>query len=142
MGETMIYVDANLWIYWFDQRLPEHKYVLKAMRQATQEGVIINVVTLMEVAHYFRNLGAEEFHEKLDMIQGLTTLKMVDLDVALARSSIDQLAKYGKVGIGGRDSVIIATMESVGVMRIATHDRVFARIKGLEVIDPIPANPK
>lgn len=136
----MIYVDANFWIYWFDQRLPEHKHVLRAMRQAMQEGVIINVVTLMEVAHYFRNLAAEEFHEKLDTIQSLTTLKIVDLDADLAKSAINWLAKYGRIGVGSRDSIIIATMESLGIMRIATHDKVFTKIKGLEAIDPIPAN--
>ncbi|WXG47553.1 MAG: type II toxin-antitoxin system VapC family toxin [Candidatus Atabeyarchaeum deiterrae] len=136
----MIYVDANFWIYWFDQRLPEHKHVLRHMRQVIQEGVILNVVTLMEVAHYFRNLAAEEFREKLDTIQSLTTLKVVSLDLDLAKSAFDKLAKYAKIGVGSRDSVIIATMESVGTKRIATHDRVFTRIKGLEVIDPIPAN--
>jgi hypothetical protein len=83
MGDTMIYVDANFWIYWFDQRLPEHKHVLKPMRKAIQEGVVLSVVTLMEVAHYFRNLAGEEFHEKLDAIQSLTTLKIVDFDVDL-----------------------------------------------------------
>jgi predicted nucleic acid-binding protein len=51
------------------------------------------------------------------------------------------LAKYARIGVGGRDSVIIATMKSAGIMRIATHDKVFTKVKGLEVIDPIPANP-
>jgi hypothetical protein len=138
MGDTMIYVDANFWIYWFDQRLPEHKHVLRSMRNAIQEGVILNVVTLMEVAHYFRGLAVEEFHEKLDAIQSLTTLKIVNLDVSLSKLALDQLVRYAKIGVGGRDSIIIATMKLAGIMRIATHDKVFKRVKGLEVIDPIP----
>jgi predicted nucleic acid-binding protein len=46
--------------------------------------------------------------------------------------------KYTKIGIGGRDSVILATMKATSTKRIATHDEVFKKIENLEVIDPIP----
>jgi predicted nucleic acid-binding protein len=46
--------------------------------------------------------------------------------------------KYAKIGIGGRDSVILATMKATNTKRIATHDEVFKKIENLEVIDPIP----
>ncbi|MGQ9720480.1 MAG: type II toxin-antitoxin system VapC family toxin [Candidatus Jordarchaeum sp.] len=138
MGKAMIYVDANYWIYWFDQRLPEHKYVLKPMREAFREGIILNVFTLIEVAHYLRNLTEKEFFDKLDKIQSLTSLKLVDLETELLKVSLEQLIRHARVGIGGRDSIILATMQTLGVKRIATHDRFFTKIKGLEVIDTIP----
>jgi len=134
----MIYVDANFWIYWFDQRLPEHKYVLKSMRSAVQEGIILNIITLIEVAHYLRHLPKEEFEEKIDAIINLETLTFVSLDVNLARLAFEQLTNYAKIGIGGRDSVILATMKVSGTKRILSHDEVFKRIEGLEAIDPIP----
>lgn len=133
----MIYVDANYWIYWFDSRLPEHKHVLKTMREALREGIILNVVTLIEVAHYLRNLAEKEFLDKLSKIQSLASIKFVNLDMELLSVALKQLVKYARVGIGGRDSVILATMKALGVKRIATHDKVFARIEGLEVIDSI-----
>ncbi len=37
----MIYVDADYWIYWFDQCLPEHRYVIKPVRTAVREGIIL-----------------------------------------------------------------------------------------------------
>jgi len=80
----MIYVDANYWIYWFDQRLPEHKHVLKPMRTAIHEGIVLNVVTLMEVAHYFRHLPKENFRRKLHTIQNLATLTLINLDLDIA----------------------------------------------------------
>lgn len=101
----MIYVDANYWIYWFDQRLPEHKHVLKPMRTTIHEGIILNVVTLMEVAHYFRHLPKENFRRKLHTIQNLATLTFISLDLDLAELAFEQLIKYAKIGIGGRDSV-------------------------------------
>lgn len=134
----MIYIDANFWIYWFDQRLSEHKHVLEPMREAVREGIILNIVTLMEVAHYLRYLPPEEFRDKLHKIQSLTTLKLINLDVELAELAFEQLMKYAKIGIGSRDSVILATMQKIGTKRIATHDKGFTRIKELEVIDPIP----
>jgi len=132
----LIYVDANYWIYWFDQRLREHKYVLKPMRTIIQEGIVLNVVTLMEVAHYFRHLPKENFRRKLHAIQNLATLTIINLD--LAELAFEQLMRYSKIGIGGRDGVILATMKATSVKRIATHDEVFKKIESLEVIDPIP----
>jgi DNA invertase Pin-like site-specific DNA recombinase len=44
------------WIYRFDQRAPEHRHILKLMREALQEGIVLNVVNLIEVAHYLHNL--------------------------------------------------------------------------------------
>ncbi|KPV63628.1 MAG: tRNA(fMet)-specific endonuclease VapC [Candidatus Bathyarchaeota archaeon BA2] len=134
----MIYVDANYWIYWFDQRLLEHKYVLKPMRTFIQEGIVLNVVTLMEVAHYFRHLPKENFRRKLHAIQNLVTLTLVNLDLDLAELAFEQLIRYAKIGIGGRDSVILATMKATGTKRIASHDEVFKKIESLEVIDHIP----
>ncbi|MGQ9597673.1 MAG: type II toxin-antitoxin system VapC family toxin [Thermoproteota archaeon] len=134
----MIYVDANYWIYWFDQRLPEHKHVTKTIRTAIHEGVVLNVVTLMEVAHYFRHLQKEDFRRKLSAIQNLATLTFVNLDLDIAELAFEQLIKYAKIGIGGRDSVILATMKATGTKRIATHDNVFKKIENIKVIDPIP----
>jgi predicted nucleic acid-binding protein len=134
----MIYVDANYWIYWFDQRLPEHKHVLKPMRTAIHEGIVLNVVTLMEVAHYFRHLPKEDFRRKLRAIQNLATLTFINLDLEIAELAFEQLVKYAKIGIGSRDSVILATMKATGTKIIASHDEVFEKIESLEVVDPIP----
>ena len=134
----MIYVDANYWIYWFDQRLPEHKHVLKPMRTAIHEGIVLNVVTLMEVAHYFRHLPKENFRRKLHTIQNLATLTLINLDLDTAELAFEQLIKYAKIGVGSRDSVILATMKITGTKIIASHDEVFKKIEDLEVVDPIP----
>ncbi len=133
----MIYVDANYWIYWFDSRLPEHEYVLKVMRGAVREGILLNTVTLMEVAHYFRHLQPDEFSVRMEAIQNLETLRLIGLDVNLVRPALRQLTNYAPVGVGGRDSVILATMEAAGVRRIASHDAVFRKVKWVKVVDPI-----
>ncbi len=134
----MIYVDANYWIYWFDQRLPEHEHVIKPMRNAIREGIVLNVITLMEVAHYFRHLPKEDFIRKLNVIQNLTTLTLFNLDLDLAELAFEKLVKYAKIGVGSRDSVILATLKAASTKRIVTHDEAFKKIESLEVIDVIP----
>jgi predicted nucleic acid-binding protein len=139
MGESMIYVDANYWIYWFDERLPEHRYVLGVMRRAVREGIVMNIVTLMEVAHFFRRLPAQDLRRVMERIKGLEGLELYPLDEGLAEGALEHLVRNAGIGVGGRDSVILSTMEAAGTRRIATHDEVFKRIPGLRVVDTIPA---
>jgi len=97
----------------------------------------MNAVTLIEVAHYFRHLPREEFLDRMTAIQDLDTLTLVNLDEDISRLAFEQLTEYAKIGIGGRDSVILATMKAAAVRRIATHDSVFKKVKSIKVIDAI-----
>jgi len=133
-----VYVDSNYWIYWMDRRHPEHEFVARAMRRAVKDGIILNVATLIEVAHYFRGLEQHEFSSRVDEMRNLSTLTLVDLDLATADIAVRLLARYAKAGLGGRDAVILATMQLQGVERILTHDRDFRKVKGIAVIDAIP----
>lgn len=133
-----VYVDSNYWIYWMDRRHPEHRFVTRAMRAAVKEGIILNIASFIEVAHYFRALEEPEFSSKMDELRNLRTLSLVELDMTTADQALGLLARYGKVGIGGRDAVILATMKLHGVKRILTHDRDFGKVKEIRVVDPIP----
>ncbi|MFQ5712282.1 MAG: PIN domain-containing protein [Candidatus Geothermarchaeales archaeon] len=93
---------------------------------------------MFEVAYYFRHLPPEELQGKVETIQNLSTLTLVDLNRVIAKAAIEKLKRYAGVGIGVRESVILATMEAEATQRIVTHDEVFKRVEGLEVIDTIP----
>jgi len=134
----LIYVDSNYWIYWLDSRLPEHKHVVEVMRRAISNGIVINYVTLIEVAHYLRRLPKEEFTRRMKLIQDLSSLIMVDLDDHVTRLALDMLPEHAAKGLGGRDCVILATMQNSRVKGIVTHDFAFRNIEGIQVIDTIP----
>jgi len=134
----MIYVDSNYWIYWFDERLPEHDYILEPMRSAIREGIVINYVTLMEIAHYLRHLRETEFKDRVDTIKHFSRLSFVDLDAAIVDLALALLVEHASEGIGGRDSIILATMKRNNVKRILTHDDAFKRVRGIKVTDTIP----
>ena len=134
----MIYVDSNYWIYWLDTRLPEHRHTINAMRRAVSGGIIMNYLTLVEVAHYLRSLPKEEFSHSIAAIQNLSTLTLVDLDHETTQMALEVLPQYWNKGLGGRDCVIIATMKVHSVKEILTHDRAFANVEEIRVVDTIP----
>ncbi|MGD0405444.1 MAG: hypothetical protein ABSB10_02165 [Candidatus Bathyarchaeia archaeon] len=49
----MIFIDSNMWCYYFDKRLPEHEQVRDIMRKTiTSEDIVCNTLIILEVAHY------------------------------------------------------------------------------------------
>ena len=134
---VLSYIDANYWIYWFDERLPEHDFVDEAMQRAIQEGSAVSNVTLMEVAHYFRALQPKILKEKMNVITNLSTLNLIDFTSTIMQSSIDFLSTYAHEGLGSRDCVILATMKAVGSDILLTHDEAFKKVKGIKIIDEI-----
>jgi len=121
-----------------DSRHPEHAHVSKPMKAAIREGILLNLTTLLEVAHYFRNFGEAELTALMDKVRSLITLNLAELDTETANEALRMLGRYSGMGIGGRDAVILATMQMHGIKRILTHDRNFRGIREVRVIDPIP----
>ena len=134
---VLSYIDANYWIYWFDERLPEHELVNGAMQSAVENGVVVSTVTLMEIAHYFRNLTPKILNEKMKTILNLSTMTIIDFTSNIFQSSISYLSTYPHSGLGSRDCVIIATMKEAGVNVLLTHDKAFKIVKSIRVIDEI-----
>jgi len=134
--ESLIFIDSNIWCYYFDRSALEHDIVSEKLEQALDEGVAINTVIEMEVAHYLiKNLGVQG-KKKMDVFLSFH-MQVVDFDQKLAKRSIELLAKFSQTGIGGRDATILAAMEELGIKKLMTHDRAFKRIDSIEVIDPI-----
>ncbi|MCL5783440.1 MAG: PIN domain-containing protein [Candidatus Thermoplasmatota archaeon] len=130
-------MDANYWIYWFDERLPEYDSVDNAMQRAIRNGVVVSTVTLMEVAHYFRMIQPEILSEKMMMTTDLSTLSLIDFTSPIMQSSISLLSIYGQMGLSSRNCVILATMKSAGSGILLTHDHSFKNVKDIKIIDEI-----
>ncbi|MEM1582647.1 MAG: type II toxin-antitoxin system VapC family toxin [Candidatus Bathyarchaeia archaeon] len=144
----MIFVDSNIWCYYFDQRLPEYKYVREPMRKILKnEEIVCNTIIIMEVAHYLvRHLPAEDSRRKIEYLVNLENMKIVDFDRQTMIEALENLTEYAYThGLGGRDSTVIATLKTLGINKILTHDEVFKRLASklaTEILDPIPANQK
>jgi predicted nucleic acid-binding protein len=134
--ERLIFVDSNIWCYYFDRSAQEHNIVSDKLEKTLEGRVAINTVIEMEVAHYLiKNLGLEG---KIKMDTFLSyPMVVVNFDQYLARKSIEYLARYSQTGIGGRDATILASMEELEINTLMTHDRAFKRLDFIEVIDPV-----
>jgi predicted nucleic acid-binding protein len=58
--ERLIFIDSNIWCYYFDRSAQEHNIVSDKLEKVLEGRGAINTVIEMEVAHYLiKNLGLE-----------------------------------------------------------------------------------
>ena len=144
----MLFVDSNIWCYYFDQRLPEHARVRDAMREIIKsQEIACNTVIVMEVAHYFVRHFAEKIaRKKIETFINLTNMDIADFNRQALSETVETLLAYAYAeGLGGRDATVIATMKMQNIKKIVSHDDIFKRLANkleLEVIDPaLPKQP-
>jgi len=136
----MICIDSNIWIYYLNSKAPEHKAVAEAVRKVLlKEEILTNSAIILEVAHYFRLLPKEKLVKIVNYMTGLQSLIFIDLDISLIEDSVAILGEYAKIGLGARDTTILASMRRAGLKRIMTHDSIFKKIKTINVYDPLEA---
>lgn len=144
----MIFVDSNMWCYYFDQRLPEHEHVREPMRNIIKsEEIVCTTIVVMEVAHYLvRHFKGTDARKKIDYFVNLRNMKIADFNRSVMTEALEKLVEYAYAeGLGGRDAAVIATLKSLKLKRIFSHDEIFKRLATrlkLEVIDPIPKTPQ
>ncbi len=150
----MITVDSNIWIYYLDPTMNEHKLVLNYVEELIKdEEVLSSTIIWLEVSHYLyksSSIRKEKLCETLRKLVRLSSMRVIDFDMELYFETIKVLGEFRddhKIGfsIGGRDASIIAMMKKYKVKTIVTHDRDFVRLadKGIiQVLDPIPSQRK
>ena len=138
----MLFVDSNIWCYYFDQRLPEHVYVRDAMREIIKsEEIACNTIIVMEVAHYLvRHFTEKIASKKIEYFINLGNMQIADFNRQALNQTVESLLAYGFAeGLGGRDATVIATMKLQNVTKILSHDGIFRRLAEkleFEVLDP------
>ena len=145
----MLCIDSQIWIYYFDTNALEHKNVSDWMNGKHEDGVlfieeiILSTIIPMEVAHNLFKLAQEnkdmdrdKTEEILLSMVSLENCQLVEVDQLLIITAIKKLKKYVSMGIGGRDSIILASMERLNMRNIATHDKNILFLKDLKRIDP------
>jgi len=144
----MIFLDSNMWCYYFDRRLPEHEYVREPIREIIKtEEIACNTIIIMEAAHYLvRHFPAKTARKKIEYFVNLRNMKIVDFNRQIMMEALENLIEHAYThGLGGRDATVIATLKSLHIKKILSHDNIFKRLAtklAIEVIDPIPTNQK
>jgi len=137
----MYCIDANVWIYYFDDALGEHSAVREPMENALRsEPIFTTTVLQMEVVHYLTNQLADsgETVNRFLRLSNVTTADLTESDVAVGANI---LATHPQSGIGGRDATVLAAMDRHDVSRLGTHDEGLKplgdRLDWLTVTDPV-----
>ena len=134
----MILIDSNIWAYYFDSSLNEHKSVIKPLETSLKkEQAVVNAMVVIETLHYLvKRLGPIVGGEKGRVFMALG-LPLFTIDSIVIETSLQKLCEFTHLGIGGRDASILATMEIEGINQIMTHDQAFKRLPDIKVIDPV-----
>lgn len=135
--EDVIFIDSNIWCYYFNESAPEHEIISIALEGIlSTQGVAITSVILMEVAHYLYRQIPGKAGSLIDTF--LTyPFQFYELDLKTVHHAIQILEQYALYGIGGRDATIIASMELSGIKYLMTNDKSFVNVKSIEVINPL-----
>lgn len=139
----MIFLDSNIWCYYFDRRLPEHEHVKEIVREILKSSEIAcNTIVVMEVAHYLvRHFPQKVARKKVELFINLSNLKIADFNRQSMSEALEYLIENAyPAGLGGRDAAILATIKTLGINEIVSHDDVFKRLSNrlqLKVTDPI-----
>ncbi len=133
----MIFIDSDIWCYYFDSSSKEHASVSSYMDGIlAKKEIAMNTIVMMEISHYLiKNLGSIKGKEKVEAMLGFPFV-VTNFDYDLLLESIEMLSRYTHTGIGGRDATILATMKMLNIKQLATHDKSFRKIDFIEVIDP------
>jgi len=147
-GEKLIFVDSNIWCYYFDKRLPEHQSVREPIRQIlmSSQEIVCNTIVVMEIAHYLvRHFREQDARSKIEHFIHLSNMRILDFDAKAMSESLGILLNYNYThGLGGRDSTIIASLNLHKIKTLMTHDDVFKRLSDethCNIIDPVERNP-
>lgn len=141
----MLSIDSQIWIYYYDTTAKEHSNVLKWLDEILlKEVIILSSIIPIEIAHNLfsiheknKELNKTQVEEILLSLISLENCQLIDIDQNLIIEVINILKKYRTIGIGGRDALIIATMERMEIQTIATHDKNILSLKKFRRIDPV-----
>ena len=146
----MLTIDSQIWIYYWNPNAIEYTNVVKWLRGKKDDGVlfketiILSFIILIEIGHVLfkkcvtnKELNKDEIEEALLSLLSLENCQLVDINQIIVIETIKNMKQYISQGIGGRDALILATMEHVDVQTIATHDKNLLALTQFKRIDPV-----
>ncbi len=132
-------IDSNTIIYAVNKDLPEHVSCRDLLRKIAmgEETVSIPVIVFMESYHALvraYKFGESKVKEILIAIIDSENISILNITVSTIILAFEIAEKYK---IGGRDSLIGASLLENNIKEIYSHDNDFDKIKKLIRIDPV-----
>jgi len=150
----MITIDSQIWIYYWDSNALEHQNVKNWMNGTENDGIlfkekiILSSIIPIEVGHNLyrtadlrKDLDKETIENLLLALISTENFQIVEVDELLLVDVIQKMKDHSQLGIGGRDTLILSTMDRLKVSTIATHDKSILKLKKYKRIDPVFKSP-
>lgn len=137
----MYCLDANVWVYYLDADLQEHKSVQEDVADLLRsETLFTTTIIQMEVIHYLVNQVADS-ESAVDQFLNLEASTVASLTPDVVRRASTILRAHPNTGLGGRDATILAAVEEHDVTELWTHDADLKRVANdsseVSVYDPV-----
>ena len=142
----MITIDSQIWIYYWDINAIEHENIKNWLNGTDKDGIlfkeniILSAIIPIEVAHHLykiKDLSKETVEDLILSLISSKNCQLIEIDAILLVDVIQKMKKYSALGIGGRDTLILASMDRLKVSTIATHDKNVLALKNYKRIDPV-----
>lgn len=142
----MIIIDSQLWIFYLDPLSKENPHVVLWFDGSQKSGILkteeigLSAIFPLEVAHTLYKIPHlnQELSEKMLLsLISIKNIQILELDQFIMLNALNHLRNFGNKGIGGRDAIIISTMDLHQINTIATHDKGILRLNHLRRIDPV-----
>ncbi len=141
----MLTIDTQILIYYFDTHSKEHINIKSWVEDILiTEEIYLSSIIPIEVAHSLfsirdkkKSLDLNKIEQTLIAFVSLKNCQIIEVNQVLIVNAIKFLKNYRKTGIGGRDSLIVASMNKVGIKTLASHDKNLLNLSHLKRIDPV-----
>ena len=92
---------------------------------------------LYKVADLSKDLDKRTIEDLILALISTENCQIIDIDAILLVDVIQKMMNYSALGIGGRDTLILATMDRLKISTIATHDKNILALRNYKRIDPV-----
>ena len=146
----MITIDSQIWIYYWDSNAIEHQNINKWLKGKDRNGILFKEDIILssiipievgdhlyKIANLSNNLDKDTIEELILALISTENCQIIDIDAILLVDVIQKMKNYSSLRIGGRDTLILATMDRFKVSTIATHDKNILALKKYKRIDPV-----
>ncbi|KZX15042.1 type II toxin-antitoxin system VapC family toxin [Methanobrevibacter curvatus] len=134
----MIFLDANFLIHLYVEKNKEHKKAKKILKSFGDEEVLISKLVITELITVMNLKLKQDINLILEVYEELNSDYKILIDNDFYDDGLKILSKElkeNKKRLPLFDCVYIALMKKLGIKKIATFDKHFKDIDGIEVID-------
>jgi predicted nucleic acid-binding protein len=138
-------IDSQIWIYYLNENAQEHESVTNWL-EGNDDGALfieeigLSIIIPIEVAHHLfaiKNIDKDSIMDFMNSIIGAKNIHIFSFQEIDLMETLVQLKKVRMTGIGGRDMMILVTMEKNGIDTLVTHDKNLLAQSKYKRVDPV-----